>query len=137
LLAGLLDDKLHQSLERVFRLLAIAHPREDFRRVRLASLSGDPYTRANAGELLDALMRRRDQQPLRMLLRLVTEDLPSAERAARAAPLVGRPVPAGRDEALSTLMRDHDPVLAGLAAACAKASAGEAEAPPRARETHA
>jgi ATP:ADP antiporter, AAA family len=120
LLDGLLDDKLRQSLERVFRLLAIAHPREDFRRVRLACLSDDPYTRANAGELLDALLRHRDQQQLRALLRLITEDLSLPERAARAASLGGPAIARGRDEALATLMRDRDPILAGLAAACTK-----------------
>ena len=95
LLDGLLDDKLRQSIERVFRLLAIAHPREDFRRVRLACLSDDPYTRANAGELLDALLRHRDQEQLRALLRLITEDLSLPERAARAASLGGPAIPAG------------------------------------------
>lgn len=138
LLSGLLDDKLEQSLERAFRLLAIAHPREDFRRVRLACLSKDPYTRANAGELLDALFRYRDQQPLRALVRLITEDLPLAERAARAAPLVSRAMPSARDEALATLGRDRDPVLAGLAAACAKgpSSANDASV-PRLETAHA
>jgi HEAT repeat protein len=122
LLIGLLDDKLRQSLSRVFRLLGIAHPREDFRRVRLACLSDDPYTRANAGELIDALLRHRDQQRLRELLRLVTEDLPPAERAARAAALMEHPVSQGRGAALSALMHGHDrdPVLAELAAACAQ-----------------
>ncbi len=125
LLAGLLDDKLRQSLERVFHLLAIAHPREDFHRLRLAAVSSDPYTRANAGELLDALLRHRDQQGLRALLRLVTDDLTPRERAARAAPLVGRPVPAGREEALAALGRDQDPTVSALAAVCAKGASSD------------
>jgi len=37
LLVGLLDDKLRQSLERTFRLLKIAHPRDDFHRVQIAT----------------------------------------------------------------------------------------------------
>jgi AAA family ATP:ADP antiporter len=135
LLAGLLDDKLNQSLERAFRLLAIAQPREDFRRLRLACLSDDAYTRANAGELLDTLLQHRDQQPLRVLLRLVTEDLSPAERAAQAASLVERPLPKGRDEALATLRRDHDSVLADLAAACA--AAGASSHPATQAATHA
>ncbi|MGH7294472.1 MAG: hypothetical protein ACRELB_06055, partial [Polyangiaceae bacterium] len=128
MLTGLLDDKLVQSLERVFRLLGIAHPREDFRRVRAACLSRDAYTRANAGELLDALLRHGDQQPLRALLRLVTEDLPPDERVARAATLIARASPRGRDEALGALMRDRDPVLAQLATVCA---GGSSNAPGR------
>ncbi len=125
LLAGLLDDKLRQSLERVFHLLAIAHPREDFHRLRLAALSSDPYTRANAGELLDALLRHRDQQELRALLRLVTDDLSPQERAARAAPLVGRAVPAGREEALGALARDQDATVSALAAVCTKGASSD------------
>jgi AAA family ATP:ADP antiporter len=131
LLAGLLDDKLRQLLGRVFRLFAIAHPREDFRRVRVACLSDDPYTRANAGELLDALLRHRDEQPLRELLRLITEDLPAAERAARAAVLVEHPMPRGREDALSALMRDRDPILAELASVCAKGSSRTSETTSR------
>ena len=137
LLVGLLDDKLAQSLERAFRLLAIAHPREDFRRLRHACSSSDPYMRANAGELLDALMRHRDQQPLRALLRLITDDLPPSERAARAVPLAGRPMPGGRAEALSALMHDHDPVVARLATVCAKGPAASASAPRAMAAAHA
>ena len=86
--------------------------------------------RANAGELLDALMRHRDQQPLRALLRLITEDLPPSERAAR-------PMPGGRAEALSALMHDHDPVVARLATVCAKGPAASASAPRAMAAAHA
>jgi AAA family ATP:ADP antiporter len=119
LLAGLLEDKLRQSLERALRLLAVAHPQEDFRLVRIACMSSDPYARANAGELLDALLPHRDQWPLRTLLRLITDDLSPAARAARAEPLLHRRVPAGRDDVLRGLMHDRDPVVAALATACA------------------
>jgi hypothetical protein len=105
--------------------------------VRLATLSDDPYTRANAGELLDALMRHRDQESLRALLRLVTEELPPEERAARAAPLVGRPTSIARGEALAALARDRDPILSRLAAACARETAPSVEARSAVRETHA
>jgi hypothetical protein len=118
LLAGLLDDKLRKTLERALRLLAIAHPGEDFRRVRVACLSTDTYARANAGELLDALLRHRDQEPLRALLRVVTDDLPAADRAARAAHLLGRTIPTGRDEALDAMTRDRDSIVAALATSC-------------------
>ncbi|MGD0676398.1 MAG: MFS transporter [Polyangiaceae bacterium] len=120
LLAGLLDDKLRQSQDRAFRLLAIAHPREDFRRVRIACQSNDPTMRANAGELLDALLRHHDEQPLRALFRLITEELSAADRAARAGPLIEQRLPGGRNEALAMLTRDRDPVLARLAGACGK-----------------
>jgi hypothetical protein len=118
LLTGLLDDKARQSLERVFRLLAIAHPREDFNRLRLACFSDDAYTRANAGELLDALMRHRDQQKLRALLGLVTDDLPPRERVARAAHLVPHCALHTREEALIVLAHDRDAMVADLAQLC-------------------
>ena len=35
----------------------------------------DPYARANAAELIDALLRRRDQRRLRALFRLAMDDL--------------------------------------------------------------
>jgi AAA family ATP:ADP antiporter len=139
LLDGLLEDKIRQSLERVFRLLAIAHPREDYRRVRLACLSEDVYLRANARELLDALLRRRDQQALRVLLRLVTDDLPAAERIERAAPLVPRGLPRTREEALRSLMVHRDPTLSALATLCAQQAAGSSavHVAPSPEATHA
>jgi AAA family ATP:ADP antiporter len=118
LLRGLLDDKLAQALERAYRLLAVAHPREDFDRVRWASRSEDPYTRANAAELLDALLRHRDQEALRAMLRLTAEDLPIERRAERASALLGLAFPSGRAEALAILQRDRDPIVARLASAC-------------------
>jgi hypothetical protein len=120
LLAGLLEDKLRQSLERVFRLLAIAHPRYDFDRLRIATLSGDAFARASAGEFLDTLLRRRDQQGLRSLLHIVADDLPRSERLARAVPLVHGMWPATRDDALAQLEHDRDPIVGALAAACSK-----------------
>jgi len=115
LLRGLLEDKLRQSLERAFMLLAAAHPGEDFRQVRNACMSADAFTRANGGEFLDTLLGHRDQRLLRELLRLVTDDLPAAERAARAAHLLAGSTPGSRDEALGTLARDGDVTLASLA----------------------
>jgi AAA family ATP:ADP antiporter len=115
LLAGLLDDKLRQSLERAFRLLKIAHPREDIRRVHAAALSTDLRARANAGEFLDALLAKRDQQPLRGLLRIVVDYPTDAERVARAAGS-GRVLARTRAAALQMLVEDHDDSLAALAA---------------------
>lgn len=132
LLAGLLDDKVRQSLERCFRLLAIAHPREDFHRLRIACLSDDPYTRSNAGELLDALMRRGDEQRLRALLRLVTDDLPAPERVARAAPLIAHRALHTREEALAALAHDRDATVAALAQQC---TGGDHRAPATERMT--
>ncbi len=87
LFAGLLDDKLRQSLERAFRLLKIAHPKEDIHRVYLACIGTDRRARANAAEFLDALLRRRNEQELRALVRIVSDDLSPAAQVKRASRL--------------------------------------------------
>jgi AAA family ATP:ADP antiporter len=115
LLVGLLDDKLRQSLERCFRLLKIAHPREDIHRVHIACLSDDKRARANAGEFLDALLRRNDQRTLRELLLLVADDHPLAECLARAEPWLGRVAPKTRHDAVAEMLDDTDPAIADLA----------------------
>jgi hypothetical protein len=126
LLLGLLDDKLRQSLERAFRLLAVAHPRQQIRRAYLACLSGDAYARANAVEFLDTLLRRRAQDRLRELLCLAAGDLPAADRVGRASSLMAEPMPSTREEALARLAAGEDVVVAALAVIYASELGGEA-----------
>jgi AAA family ATP:ADP antiporter len=116
LLAGLLDDKIRQSKERAFRLLKIAHPREDIHRVYRATSSSDRRARANASEFLDALLRRRDQQQLRELIRLISDDLPAEEQVRRGAQLAKFEPLRSRDSALAAAMQDADVKLAALGA---------------------
>jgi AAA family ATP:ADP antiporter len=124
LLVGLLDDKLRQSLERTFRLLKIAHVREDIHTVNTAALSSDKRARANAAEFLDTLLRRRDQRTLRELLRVVTDDLSTPERVARAVAVCGLSAPATREDAMTRLLRDADATIVALAELHAAATAG-------------
>jgi AAA family ATP:ADP antiporter len=124
LLVGLLDDKLRQSLERAFRLLKIAHPREDIHTVNTAALSTDKRARANAAEFLDTLLRRRDQRTLRELLRVVTDDLSTPERVARASSVCGTSPPGTREESMTRLLRDADATIVALAELHAGAVAG-------------
>jgi hypothetical protein len=126
LLCGLLDDKLRQSMERAFRLLKIAHRSEDIHRVHTAALSHDPRERANAGEFLDALLARRDQQTLRELLRIVVDEATDAERVTRAA-LDGRRLARTPAAALRMLIEDSDDALAALAAQHALAAEVDVE----------
>jgi AAA family ATP:ADP antiporter len=126
LLLRLLDDKLRQSLERAFRLLAIAHPRQQIRRAYLACLSGDAYARANAVEFLDTLLRRRGQDRLRELLRLAADDLPLADRVGRASSLLTESMPSTREEALARLAAGEDVVVSSLAVIYASELGGEA-----------
>jgi AAA family ATP:ADP antiporter len=115
LLVGLLDDKLRQSLERTFRLLKIAHPHDDIRRVQIASQSKDSRARANAREFLDALLRRRDQRPLRELVSVVADDLPIAERVVRGSALLRTTPPVTREGAVELMVHDEDTTMAALA----------------------
>jgi hypothetical protein len=124
LLAGLLDDKLRQTLERAFRLLKIAHPKEDIRRLYLAQLSTDKRARANAGEFLDALLHRHDQRSLRDLTRLVSDDLLPSEKVARAAAVLGFQPHRSRADAVKTLRADADAKVATFADLYAAATEG-------------
>jgi AAA family ATP:ADP antiporter len=125
LLVGLVDDKLRQSLERTFRLLSIAHPRDDIHRVQIATQSRDSRARANAGEFLDALLRRRDQRPLRELLLVVADDLSIVDRVARGSALLHTRPPVTREAAVALLIDDADTTLAALASLHAAVVAGK------------
>ncbi|HEX3850437.1 MAG TPA: MFS transporter [Polyangiaceae bacterium] len=115
LILGLLSDKLAQSLERCFRLLKIAHADEDLHRVYRVLLSGSPHARANARELLETMLSRRDQLTLRDLLRLVADDISDRDRLVRASTRVdlARVLDAAR--ALELLRQEADPTLTALA----------------------
>jgi hypothetical protein len=115
LLLALLDDKLRQSLERTFRLLKIAHAREDIHTAHIWGVSNDARARAHSAEFLDTLLRRNDQRPLRELLGLILDDVSNAERVRRAAGLVPHPAPISREEALLRLVKDGDAVVSALA----------------------
>jgi ATP:ADP antiporter, AAA family len=114
ILVGLLGDKQRQSLERAFRLLKIAHKREDIHRVHIAAMSNDRRVLSNAGEFLDTLLSGRGRRELRELFRFVVDDLAPAERVRRAAAYL-EAVPRDRDEALAALIEDRDEAMATLA----------------------
>jgi AAA family ATP:ADP antiporter len=125
LLAGLLDDKLRQSLERAFRLLKIAYPREDIHRVYLACIGTDKRARSNAAEFLDALLRRRNEQSLRELVRIVSDDLSPLAQVSRAAAQLGFEPPRTHEQAVQAALSDADIKVAALAALYAVATGGE------------
>ena len=115
LLVGLLDDKLRQSLARVFRLLKVAHPREDLHRVHDAYLSQDRQARAHAAEFISALLDHRDQTRLRELLRACGEEATPADALERARELLDLHPPRTPEEAIEALVLDRDSMVAGLA----------------------
>jgi hypothetical protein len=115
LVIELLDDKIQQSLDRIARLLQIVHRGDDIRTIFSALSSTDRRQRGQAIEFLDALIRGfgRSADDVAALLRLVVDDLPAAERARRAAELVG--VFPNAHDTLELLSRDPDAILRDLA----------------------
>lgn len=114
-LAGLLEDKRAQSLERAFRLLQIAHRREDVHSSALAVSSGDRQLRAQALEYLDAMTLTSEVRQIRDLFRLVADDLPEAERVRRGAAFLSE-APQSFEAALGQLLEDKDDSVVGIAA---------------------
>ncbi|HWA77960.1 MAG TPA: MFS transporter [Polyangiaceae bacterium] len=112
---GLIEDKLHQSLDRIHRLVQIAQRGDDIPSVFAALRASDRHERARAIEFLDALARSwertSDQTP--RLLRLVVDELSDGERLLAAEPFVGRI--ASTTEALDRMAADSDPVLSEIA----------------------
>jgi len=115
LLLGLLEDKQRQALERAFRLLQIAHPRESIRSVGEALRSPDRQVRAKALEYIDALTLASTVPENRELLRIIGDDLAAADRLDRSMDLTAVAVHDYRST-LSLLIREPDDSLAGLAA---------------------
>jgi AAA family ATP:ADP antiporter len=122
LLTGLLDDKVRQAVERIFRLLKIAHPREDIHRVYLACLGTDKQARANASEFLDALLWRREEKALRALIRILSDDLSPEAQVNRAATHLGLRLPRSHEDAVQLALADDDVKVAALAALYATAT---------------
>lgn len=114
-LAGLLEDKQSQSLERAFRLLQIAHRREDVHSSAVALASGDRRLRAQALEYLDAVTLTSEVKEIRELFRLIGDELSDAERVVRGAAFLPA-APAGFEQALAQLLADRDDSLVGIAA---------------------
>jgi AAA family ATP:ADP antiporter len=115
LLLGLLDDKMRQAMERVFRLLQIAHPGESIRSVGDALRSSDRQVRAKALEYLDALTLASSVPENRELLRIIGDDLDARERLDRSMDITQVSVE-GYLPTLSLLIRERDESVAGLAA---------------------
>lgn len=114
LVLDLVETKVEQALERAFRLLQIAHPRERIDRTYQALRSTDRRIRASAVEFLDALTLRRGEEDIRELLRRAIDD-PTHAVLADAA-LEGVEVPVSYEDAITRLLEDGDETLALLAA---------------------
>ncbi|NJK89961.1 MAG: HEAT repeat domain-containing protein [Myxococcales bacterium] len=115
LLVLLLEDKQRQALERAFRLLQLAHPRESIRSVSLALRSRDRQMRAKALEYIDALTLASSVPSNRELIRIVGDDLSPRERL-HLAELHDIEPPEDYRATLLELIREPSVSIAGLAA---------------------
>ena len=81
LLLHTLEHKEHHAKERLFRLLGLLHPEEDFERIYRGLDSERAVERASSHELIEAVL----QPPLRDALLGFVDHLPDAERLRRGA----------------------------------------------------
>jgi hypothetical protein len=114
LVIELVDDKIEQSRDRLARFLQVVQRGDDIRAIFRALVSGDRKLQGRAVEFLDALIRNfgRSSGDVAVLLRLVVDEMPGAERVRRAAELIGDFSDAR--QALTQLSDDRDPTIRDL-----------------------
>jgi AAA family ATP:ADP antiporter len=110
LLVELLSHKEDHAIERFFRLLSLRHPREDLKRVHAGISAGNREAKASARELLELVLR----SPLKEAVLGVLDDVPDAERLARAARYY-RPVRMIDEDVLRALIEQRGVALRCLA----------------------
>jgi hypothetical protein len=115
LLLALLDDKRRHALERLFLVLALRYPGEDFARIRRGLDSEDSRVRAASRELLGSTL----EGPARELTLLLAEALPGErpERLERVAPYFRRRPASSYAELLRAIAEQGGGTLAAFAAA--------------------
>jgi AAA family ATP:ADP antiporter len=110
LLADLLHDKGRLTLQRIFRLLYMLHPEENFHRIWSGLESGRRESRASSIELIENLLEPR----LAVAVGGLIENLPAADRLrATGSDLAGQPL--GYAAALGELADDSGTTLRGVA----------------------
>ena len=117
--AAVVEERLHEAEERLFRALALRHPIQAVFFAYRGLITEEPAARGHAIELIDSIVETPER---RSLVRLLEEE----NRAARgriAAAELGRSVP-GTDEALRELLNPADPWLAACAIRALDAEAG-------------
>ena len=123
LLRTLLGDKEAHAIGRLFKVLGLLHPRENFGHIHRALQGGRAKVRASSLELLENVLA----PPLRERVLALVEARPDGERLARAG---GKPWTVGYADLLG-LMLERGGELASLAA-YHSAELGIEVAPPRA-----
>jgi len=105
--ARALSDSMKYEVERIFRVLDLLHPRDDFRSVFVGLQSRSIVVRDNALELLDNVLK---SQFRKMLIPLLDSKVGLAERVT----IANRVMPArieGSEQAIAVLATSNDPWL--------------------------
>jgi AAA family ATP:ADP antiporter len=125
LLCDLLREKEENAIERLFRVLTLRYPQDDFRRLLRALRAGGTRTRAAGRELIDNLL----SGPAHTLTLALIDD--ASDRRRLAALMQGAPPIASTYQQLLEVIRveEEGGTLASLAAHHA-AELAEAPAPP-------
>ena len=110
LLALALEQKMHRTKDRIYRLLALIYPWRDISAAQWTLENGDPRGRASASEYLDNILTGQ----LRKRIMPVLEDLPVDEKVRRGNVLL-RTRPRDLEETLLQLINDDDQVVAAAA----------------------
>jgi ATP:ADP antiporter, AAA family len=111
LLKALLRDKERHAIERIFRLLGMENPGEDFKKIYRGLFSSRPDVRASSRELLEHLTR----PPLREALLGILDDVSDVRRLAHSRPFHS-PRRTDYEAVLRTLLRSGSESVACLAA---------------------
>lgn len=107
LLDVLLRDKVAYAMGRLFLVLGLLYPKEDFEQIHRGVTSTDAKTRASSRELCENVV----QAPLRTPLLVLVDDLSDKEKVSRSGDLAP-PVPEGYAALLGWLAERGDEVAA-------------------------
>ena len=110
LLAGVLQEKMSRSVDRVYRLLGLIYPWREIVAARYAIEHGDARSRASAIEYVDNIL----SGPIRKRVMPLLEDLPIDEKV-RHANLALKARPRDVEETLLQLINDPDEIVAAAA----------------------
>lgn len=106
LLERVLQERLDEHIDRIFRLLGLRYPSKDIYNAYAATTSGNRTIRANAVEFLDNILSK----DLKQILLPIVEELPADQVLLKANGFVDVPFE-DCNKALESLIQDNDPLL--------------------------
>jgi HEAT repeat protein len=111
LMISLFKEKQRNATERLFRLLDLLTPKENFRLIYAGVTSSDPKARSSSMELLEHLV----EPELRVAVLTLVDDIPDTQRVAQLHAF-HRPAALGYAELLRTLLDDPSEAVRCIAA---------------------